>query len=235
MNLCVIPARGGSKRIPRKNIKFFAGKPMIAYAIEAAQGSGLFDHILVSTDDGEIAEIAQQWGVEVPFKRPPELADDHTPTVPVIAHAIKAWESLGWQVDMVCCIYPCVPFIHVSDLKSALSLLECCDAKYSFPVTEFPAAIQRALQQDQHGRLSPVYPDCELLRSQDLQPTYHDAGQFYWGTKEAWLTVNRIHSDAIGLTIPQWRTIDIDTPNDWQRAEVLHKLLKNEVFNEFSR
>ncbi len=138
MNLCVIPARGGSKRVPRKNIKFFAGKPMIAYAIEAAQGSGLFDHILVSTDDGEIAEIAQQWGVEVPFKRPPELADDHTPTVPVIAHAIRECEGLGWQIDKVCCIYPCVPFIQVTDLKAALDLLQQSKAAYSFPITEFP-------------------------------------------------------------------------------------------------
>lgn len=235
MKIAVIPARGGSKRILRKNIKRFAGKPMIAYAIEAAQRSGLFDHVLVSTDDEEIAETTRQWGAEVPFKRPPELANDHTPTVPVIAHAIKAWQSLGWKVDMVCCIYPCVPFIQANDLKAALDLLEQSNAKYSFPVTQFPAAIQRALKQDQYGRLSPVYPEYELLRSQDIEPTYHDAGQFYWGSKEAWLTVDRIYSDGIGLTIPQWRVVDIDNLDDWKRAEILYEILKKDVFNEFTR
>jgi pseudaminic acid cytidylyltransferase len=235
MRVAVIPARGGSKRIPRKNIKPFAGKPMIAYAIEAAQASGLFEHILVSTDDGEIAKIAQQWGAEVPFKRPPELADDHTPTVPVIAHAIRECEGLGWQIDRVCCIYSCVPLIQVADLRAALNLLESCDAKYSFVVTEFPAAIQRALKQDQDGKLYPVYPEHELLRSQDIEPAYHDAGQFYWGSKKAWMTVDGIHSNAIGLAIPQWRVVDIDNLDDWYRAEALYKVLNNEVSNEFNK
>ncbi|MCZ2207794.1 pseudaminic acid cytidylyltransferase [Cylindrospermopsis raciborskii] len=229
MNIAIIPARGGSKRIPRKNIKAFCGKPMIAYAIEAAQESGLFEHILVSTDDGEIDEISRKWDAEVPFKRPAELADDHTPTVPVIAHAIRECEGLGWQIGRVCCIYPCVPFIQVADVRSALNLLESCDAKYSFPVTQFPAAIQRALKQDQDGKLSPIYPECELIRSQDIEPAYHDAGQFYWASKKAWLTVNSIYSNAIGLTIPQWRVVDIDNLDDWHRAEILHKILNNEA------
>ena len=232
MRLCVIPARGGSKRIPRKNIKRFAGKPMITFAIEAAQASGLFDHILISTDDEDIAEIGRQWGAEVPFMRPHELADDHTPTVPVMVHAIEAWESLGWNVDMLCCIYPCVPFIQVGDLVAGLNLLEGCDAKFSFPVTKFPAAIQRALKRDQDGKLSPVFPGYELLRSQDIEPTYHDAGQFYWGSKSAWLTVDRIHSNAIGITIPQWRAVDIDSLDDWYRAEVMYKILNTDEHNE---
>ena len=235
MNIAIIPARGGSKRIPRKNIKDFCGKPMIAYAIEAAQKSGLFERVLVSTDDREIAEIAQRWGAEIPFQRPSELADDHTPTVPVISHAIRECEGIGWRIDRVCCIYPCVPFIQVADLRSALNLLESCAAEYSFPVTRFATAIQRALKQDQDGKLSPVYPDFELLRSQDIEPAYHDAGQFYWGSKKAWLTVNSIHSNAIGLTIPQWRAVDIDNLDDWHWAEVLHRILDSEVSNESSR
>jgi pseudaminic acid cytidylyltransferase len=123
MRIAVIPARGGSKRIPRKNIKLFAGKPMIAYAIEAAKKSGLFDHVVVSTDDSEIVKIALEWGAEVPFLRPKELADDHTPTVPVIAQAIEACKQIGWPIDLVCCIYPGVPLIQLEDLKGALIII----------------------------------------------------------------------------------------------------------------
>jgi len=229
MNIAVIPARGGSKRIPRKNIKLFYGKPMIAYAIEAAQESGLFDHILVSTDDGEIAEIAQQWGVEVPFKRPPELADDHTPTVPVIAHAIRECEGLGWQIDKVCCIYPCVPFIQVADLKAALDLLQQSKSAYSFPITEFPSPIQRALKRAQDGVVSPFYPEFELTRTQDLELAYYDAGQFYWGARDAWLQITRVHANGLGLAIPNWRVVDIDTPEDWLRAEAIWRALDSNL------
>jgi pseudaminic acid cytidylyltransferase len=225
MNLCVVPARGGSKRIPRKNIKTFAGKPMIAYAIDAARSSGLFEHIVVSTDDAETAQIALDSGAETPFLRPTALADDHTSTAPVIVHAIKACETLGWTIDKVCCIYPCVPFIQVSDLKIALDMLEKSEAPYCFPVANFPSAIQRALRRDLDGRLHSFYPDYELLRSQDLEPTYHDAGQFYWGTGNAWLTIDRIHASGVGLVIPQWRVVDIDTPEDWRRAEILYQCL----------
>jgi pseudaminic acid cytidylyltransferase len=229
MNLCVIPARGGSKRIPRKNIKPFAGKPMIAYAIEAAQASGLFEHILVSTDDGEIAEIAQQWGAEIPFKRPPELADDHTPTVPVIAHAIRECEGLGWQIDRVCCIYPGVPFIQVTDLKSALDLLEQSNVAYSFPIAEFPSAVQRALRRAKDGMISPFYPEFELTRTQDLELAFYDAGQFYWGTRNGWLNSPRVHANGLGLVIPNWRVVDIDTPEDWLRAELLLRVLGSDI------
>jgi pseudaminic acid cytidylyltransferase len=226
MRLAVIPARGGSKRIPRKNILPFAGKPMIAYAITAARDSGLFDHIVVSTDDPEIAAIAAESGAEVPFTRPAALADDHTPTVPVVAHAITACEALGWHAEHICCIYPGVPFLAVADLTEALSLLQQHQADYCFPVTEFPAAIQRALQRGGDGRLVPFQPEFELVRTQDLEAAYHDAGQFYWGTRRAWLTNPRIHSSAIGLAIPNWRVIDIDTPDDWQRAELIHQALR---------
>lgn len=220
MNIAVIPARGGSKRIPRKNIKMFAGKPMIAHAITAAKNSGLFDHVVVSTDDHEIMQIARVWGAETPFVRPADLADDHTPTVPVVAHAIRACEELGWNVDLVCCIYPGVPLIQVDDLKGALTLLRSIGDGYCFPVTEFPSAVQKAMKMDESGHMSSFYPEFELTRSQDLEPAFHDAGQFYWGTRHAWLTNRHIHSAGVGYAIPKWRVVDIDTPDDWQRAEM---------------
>jgi pseudaminic acid cytidylyltransferase len=221
MNIAVIPARGGSKRIPRKNIKDFGGKPMIAYAITAAKNSGLFDHVLVSTDDAEIANIAQAWGAETPFVRPAELANDFTATVPVVAHAIQACEALGWDFSNVCCIYPGVPFIQVEDLLGAFKHLEAGSADYCFPVTEFPSAIQRALKQGSHGVMQPFFPEFQLTRTQDLEPAFYDAGQFYWGQKKAWLSNPRIHSSGAGYVIPSWRVVDIDTPADWDRAERL--------------
>jgi len=227
MKIAVIPARGGSKRIPRKNIREFAGKPMIAHAISAAKQLGLFEHVIVSTDDDEIARIAREWGAETPFTRPAELADDHTPTVPVIAHAITACQALGWRIDYACCIYPGVPFIRGDDLKRALELLQTSQAAYCFPVTEFPSAIQRALRRLPNGQMQPLYPEYELTRTQDLERAYHDAGQFYWGKPDAWLSNNKIHRSGVGLPIPNWRVVDIDAPEDWRRAELMYA-----VFNE---
>lgn len=196
---------------------------MIAHSIMAAKQSGLFEHVIVSTDDGEIAQIAREWGAEVPFMRPQELADDHTPTVPVIAHAINAvCQTLAWNVEYACCLYPCVPFIQVNDLKCAFELLGVSHAEYSFPVTEFPSAIQRALRRLPDGRMQPFYPEYELVRTQDLEPAYYDVGQFYWGKADAWRTNNRIHHSGVGLPIPSWRVVDIDTPDDWARAEILY-------------
>lgn len=222
MKIAVIPARGGSKRIPRKNIREFAGKPMIAHAISAAKQSGLFEHVIVSTDDEEIARIAREWGAETPFARPVELADDHTPTVPVIAHAVTACQALGWNIGYACCIYPGVPFIQIDDLKRSLELIQSSQAAYSFPITEFPSAIQRALRRLPNGQMQPIYSEYELTRTQDLEPAYYDAGQFYWGQSDAWLTNNKIHRSGIGLRIPSWRVVDIDTPDDWERAEILY-------------
>ena len=232
MKLAVIPARGGSKRIPRKNIREFAGKPMIAHAISAAKQLGLFEHIVVSTDDEEIARIAREWGAETPFIRPEDLADDYTPTVPVIAHAITACQALGWSIDYVCCIYPGVPFIQADDLKHALELLQTSQAAYSFPVTEFPSAIQRALRRLPDGKMQPFYPEFELTRTQDLEPAFHDAGQFYWGKADAWITNEKIHRGGVGLSIPSWRAVDIDTPDDWARAELIYKLLEKRDSDE---
>jgi pseudaminic acid cytidylyltransferase len=224
VKVAIIPARGGSKRIPRKNILEFSGKPMIAYAIGAARQSGLFEHVVVSTDDAEIARIARVWGAEIPFMRPVELADDHTPTVPVIAHAIAACQTLGWNIEHACCIYPGVPFIQNTDINAALDLLQTSRAAYSFPITEFPSAIQRALRRMPDAKMQPFYPEYELARTQDLEPAYHDVGQFYWGKADAWLTNNKIHSSGVGLPIPNWRVVDIDTPDDWARAEILYSM-----------
>lgn len=221
MKIAIIPARGGSKRIPRKNIKPFAGKPMIAHAIGIARGSGLFDHIVVSTDDTEIAGVAKECGAEVPFVRPAELADDHTPTVPVIAHAIGACQSLGWRIDKVCCIYPAVPFMHGSDLLTALQKLEAEDVGYVFPVTTFPSAIQRALRRLPDGTMEPFDSQYALVRTQDLEPAFYDVGQFYWGQAQTWLDGKIIHQHGAGLIIPSWRVVDIDTAEDWQRAELM--------------
>ena len=225
MRVAVIPARGGSKRIPRKNIKIFAGKPMIAHAIEAAVESTLFDHVFVSTDDVEIASIAGEYGAETPFMRPASLADDHTPTVPVVVHAIRQCEALGLDVTAVCCIYPGVPFIQVEDIHRSWNLLENSSAAYTFPVTEFPSAIQRSMKRSPDGSMQPFFPEYELVRTQDLEIAYHDAGQFYWGWRDSWLQHEQIHSHSIGLPIPNWRVFDIDTADDWTRAELFHKAI----------
>lgn len=225
MKIAIIPARGGSKRVPRKNIKPFCGKPMIAYAIEAARECGLFEHVVVSTDDVEIAEIAKKYGAEVPFMRPTELADDHTGTVPVIAHAIRACASLGWEARMVSCIYPAVPLIQPQDLRDANALLEKEVAPYVFPVAAFPSAIQRALKQLPDGSVRPFYPEYVNTRTQDLEPAYYDAGQFYLGRAEAWLDGKSLHETGKAIVIPEWRVADIDTMDDWVRAEMLFRLV----------
>lgn len=225
MRICVIPSRGGSKRIPRKNIKPFRGKPMIAYAIAAALASEAFDRVIVSTDDEEIAQVAREYGAEAPFARPPELADDHTPTVPVIAHAITACQSLGWDVLEACCIYPGVPFISTKDLRAAYEQLLATGAHYVFPVTGFPSPIQRALRRLPDGTVSPFQPEHAATRTQDLEPGYFDVGQFYWGKASSWLDGLNIHLNGATLVIPEWRVVDIDTPADWERAELLYAAL----------
>lgn len=226
MNIAVIPARGGSKRIPRKNIKAFAGKPMIAYAIEAARASGLFEHVVVTTDDSEIAEIARQYGAEVPFMRPPELSDDHTATIPVVVHAIDACASLGWRAQAVCCIYPGVPLIEVEDLRAAYELLDQANDGWTFTVAPFPAAVQRAMARSDEGTMSSLDPSHVGTRTQDLVPAYYDAGQFYWGTVNAWRSGKSPHNGGKGVVIPEWRAVDIDTPDDWRRAELLFQALR---------
>jgi len=232
VNIAIIPARGGSKRIPRKNVRNFSRAPMISYAITAARSSNLFDHIVVSTDDEEIARIAQECGAEVPFRRPKNLADDHTPTVPVIAHAIEECEKLGWTIGHACCIYPAVPFIAIEDLREARRLLIESGADYSFPVAEFPSVIQRALKRGETGHISSFFPEFELVRTQDVEPAYFDAGQFYWGTRKAWLSNPKVHNSSVGLVIPIFRVVDIDTTDDWKRAEFMYRALRATVADE---
>lgn len=225
MKIAIIPARGGSKRIPRKNIRLFYDKPMIAYAIMAAQKSGLFNHIVVSTEDLEIAGIAKQWGAEVPFLRPSNLANDFVGTKDVIVHAINILDGQGWQIDNICCIYPAVPLLRISDLKAALELLESNNASCCFPITEFPSAVQRALKRTFKGYTQPFYPEYETCRTQDLETAYYDVGQFYWGKPDVWLSNSSFYSAGLGLPIPSWRVVDIDTLEDWKRAELIYKLM----------
>jgi len=227
MRVAVIPARCGSKRILRKNINFFAGKPMIAYAIDLAQSCGLFDHVLVSTDDTEIAEISVKYGAEVPFMRPASLADDFTGTIPVVAHAIRSCQELGWQFDQVCCVYPAVPFLQKTDLVSTLEMLEADETGFTFPITAYPSAIQRALRRFPDGHVEPFHSQFSAVRTQDLEPAFHDAGQFYWGLAQTWLEAKNIHMHGAGLVIPNWRVVDVDTHDDWQRAEYLLQVLRD--------
>jgi len=227
MNIAIIPARGGSKRILRKNIKMFADKPMIAHAIIAAKSSGLFRHVIVSTDDEEIAEIARLWGAKTPFKRPIKLADDLTPTVPVIAHAVSACMDMGWSFDYVCCMYPCSPFTSSDDLRSTFSEMREQNADFIYPVTEFVHPIQRAMRRLPTGGMEFLTPGSGLIRTQDLEKTYHDAGQFYWGKVNAWLEQKKMHTGGLGYPIPNWRVVDIDTLDDWKRAELLFRMINN--------
>jgi pseudaminic acid cytidylyltransferase len=219
--VAIIPARGGSKRIPRKNIRPFAGRPMIAYAVAAARASGLFDHIVVSTEDDEIAAVVEAHGGEAPFRRPAELADDFTPTVPVIAHAIAACEALWGRIDEACCIYPCVPLLEGQDLVAAHALLERSGESYAFPVVAFESSVHRALARDASGRTRPLFPQFAQTRTQDLPTAYHDAGQFYWGRRDAWIAGESIHENGTTLVLPPSRVVDIDTLDDWARAEAL--------------
>lgn len=227
MKVAVIPARGGSKRIPRKNIKDFCGRPMIAWSIIAARKSGLFDHIIVSTDDAEIAEVAREWRAEVPFVRPAELADDHTGTTPVIAHAVGWMQEQGWPLEAVCCLYPASPFIHAEDIRKGLELLQSGGWAYAFTVTDFPAPIFRSFRQLPEGGLEMFFPEHAPTRSQDLPEALHDAAQFYWGTPEAWAARKAMFApQSIPLRIPRWRVQDIDTEDDWVRADHLFRLLE---------
>ncbi|WP_350642722.1 pseudaminic acid cytidylyltransferase [Psychrobacter sp. HY3-MNA-CIBAN-0198] len=226
MIIAVIPARGGSKRIPRKNIKSFKGKPIIAWSIDIAKKTKIFDKIIVSTDDPEIAEIARLYGAEVPFIRPREISDDLSTTVPVISHAVSEMQNLGFKVDYACCLYPCSPFIDSKDLINGLDLLKkSSKSDYCYPVSEYVHPIQRALRRSNDGTLSFLMPKYELSRTQDLEQTFHDAGQFYWGNSQAWLENKNMHSGAIGLPIPNWRVVDIDTSDDWVRAEIMFELM----------
>ena len=227
MKIAVIPARGGSKRIPRKNIKHFCGKPMIAWSIQVAKQSKLFDQIIVSTDDQEIAVIAKSYGAIVPFIRPSDLSNDYAGTTEVIAHATQWALDQNWEISAICCIYATAPFMQSEDLKQGLKKLETGDWQYSFPVTEYASPIYRSFQIDSKGGLEMLFPECFDSRSQDLPNILHDAGQFYWGKPVAWIEKKRIFSNySTPVIIPSWRVQDIDNQSDWVRAEFMFKQMK---------
>ena len=233
MKLAIIPARGGSKRIPRKNIKPFGGLPMIAWSIRAAQASACFDRIIVSTDDDEIADIAKAYGAEVPFVRPAALSDDHTGTIPVVAHAIAWHNTRADTVSDACCIYATAPFVQPSDIAHGYEVLQNSGADYAFSVTSYAFPIQRAIHITPNQRVEMSQPEHFNTRSQDLVEAWHDAGQFYWGHAQAWLThKNAFSNNASPIPLPRHRVQDIDTQEDWIRAELMFQTLMKSQFNE---
>lgn len=224
MNIAVIPARGGSKRIPRKNIKEFCGKPMIAWSIQAALESEAFDRIIVSTDDEEIADVSRRYGAETPFVRPAELSNDHADTDEVVAHAIGWLREQGQAPEAACCIYATAPFILVEDLRRAKDALYSGDWDFAFTVTDFAAPIFRSFRQTEGGGIEMFYPEHYLTRSQDLPLALHDAGQFYWGRPQAWIEQRPVFDRrSVPVIIPRWRVQDIDTGEDWIRAELMFR------------
>jgi N-acylneuraminate cytidylyltransferase len=226
MNIAIIPARGGSKRIPRKNIKDFCGKPMIAWSIEAAKLSGLFEHIIVSTDDEDIAAVSKQWGAEVPFLRPADLSDDHTGTTEVVAHAAQWAVDAGFALEAVCCIYATAPFIQASDIIKGWDVIRGSAWNYVFAATEYESPIFRSFQRNKNGGIEMFYPDHMKTRSQDLPIALHDAGQFYWGKTSSWIGMKPdFDENSTVIAIPRWRVQDIDTPQDWLRAEMMQKTM----------
>jgi len=226
LRVAVIPARGGSKRIPRKNIREFAGKPMLAHSIGCALQSRVFDRVIVSTDDDEIARVARDFGAEVPFQRPRELSDDHTDTTEVVAHATRWLVAEEASLSAVCCIYATAPFIRIADLQEALALLESGQWSYVFPATTFVSPIFRSFKVRQEGALEMFFPEHFDTRSQDLPEAWHDAGQFYWGRPQAWLQRAKVFdAQSTIVRVPRWRVQDIDTLEDWGRAELMWQVL----------
>jgi pseudaminic acid cytidylyltransferase len=229
MNLAVIPARGGSKRIPQKNVKAFCGKPMIAWTIEAAREAGCFDRIIVSTDDEEIAGVARQWGAETPFVRPAELSDDYVGTIPVTRHAVEYLVESGQTPQAVCCLYATAPLMIPSDILRGLELLNTTECDYAFSVTNYAFPIQRAVRIKEDGRVEMFWPENFHTRSQDLVEAFQDAGQFYWGRPEAWLAERAVFlANSVPIVLPRHRVQDIDTPEDWLRAELLFKVIQQD-------
>lgn len=228
VNIAIIPARCGSKRIPRKNIKDFLGKPIIAYSIEAALESNLFDEVIVSTDDQEIADIAISFGATIPFMRPKEYSDDFTGTSSVIKHAIGWLQESGKKIDYVCCIYATAPFVQPKYLREGYDRLIESKKSFAFSVTTFSFPIQRALRINEQGEIEAINPEHINTRSQDLEEGYHDAGQFYWGKADAFLDdIVLFSEESIPIMLPRYLVQDIDTFEDWERTELMYKALNN--------
>lgn len=222
MNLAIIPARIGSKRIPKKNIKNFMGKPIIAYSIEAAIESQLFDEVIVTTDDKEIAKIAESYGATVPFFRPDDLCDDFTATLPIVQHAVNWFIQNNQKPDYICCIYSTAPFLQIQYLQEGFNKLKGMKQGFVFAMTTFPFPIQRAHKIDATGHPIPFYPEFIPCRSQDLEEAYHDAGQFYWWTEQS---LNQGSKEILSVILPRYLVQDIDTPEDWIQAELMYKAM----------
>lgn len=219
MRLAIIPARGGSKRIPRKNIREFAGRPVISWSIQAANKCGLFDKVVVSTDDEEIADISRQAGALTPFIRPVDLSGDLVPTRQVINHAINACEAVWGRFDEVCCIYATAPLLQVEDLRAAQKILTCSQSNFVFSAVAFDFPIQRAFRLNQLGEPEMFQPEHRFSRSQDLEAAFHDAAQFYWGRRDAFIAeLHMFSSEAKPFLLPSHRVRDLDTEEDWRVA-----------------
>ena len=226
MIVAIIPARSGSKRIPGKNIKIFAGKPMLAWPILAARAAKIFDRLIVSTDSPQIASIATQWGAEAPFLRPASLSDDHTPTAPVLSHALDFLKTEGTPFTYACCIYPTAPFLLPEYLQQGLLELEHHNAPAAVSVTAFDFPILRGFKLCEDGSLAFRWPEYELTRSQDLPEFYHDAGQFYWVDAQKFYEQKRLLMPGTRpVILPRKRVQDLDTPEDWEMAELKAKAL----------
>jgi pseudaminic acid cytidylyltransferase len=225
--VAIIPARGGSKRIPGKNIREFHGKPIIGYSIEAARQSQCFARIVVSTDDDEIAAVARRFGAETPFMRPASLADEHTGTMEVVKHAVETLEQSGAAFDWACCIYATAPFLSADHLNEGFLRLKRSGRSFAFAVSSFNYPIQRALRILPDGTLDAIWPEHRATRSQDLEPAYHDAGQFYWGRTSAFRERREVFSpESMPVVLPRELVHDIDTPEDWANAELAFAALR---------
>lgn len=224
-NLCIIPARGGSKRIPRKNVKSFLGKPMLAYSIEAAMATNLFDEVMVSTDDDEIAEVARQYGAKVPFMRSSETANDFATTADVLHEVIDKYKELGREFDNFCCVYATAPMVQSKDIISAYNRLQSSDFTIVYPVVQFSYPIWRCLDLAEDGSMKRHWPEYENSRSQDLPKEYHDTGTFYWYKTKKWLAGN---IKVGGIEVDETTVQDIDTETDWKIAEMKYRLLYGE-------
>ena len=223
--IAIIPARGGSKRIPNKNIKKFCGKPIISYSIDVAKKSGLFNEIIVSTDSDEIANISKDCGAIVNGIRPPKLADDFSTTDDVMEYEVRKLISSEIELSAVCCIYATAPFIRTCDLKNAYSIFTSNNCDYVFPIIQYSYPVQRALIKVTKNKISMLHPIHLESRSQDLPKTYHDAGQFYWGKPMSWVNRDNCFSgNSKGYELPLWGGWDIDTVEDWKMAEILFQV-----------
>jgi pseudaminic acid cytidylyltransferase len=230
MSIAVIPARGGSKRIPRKNIKIFNGLPVIAYAIKAAKECGAFSEVFVSTEDEEIAEVAQSFGATIPWMRPKELSDDYSTTVKVIQDAVMKLKSSFIEMEYVCCIYPATPLLEPRFIREGFKVVKDGNWDYTISASRANTPPQRFFSLDSANKVKMHFPENEALRTQDLSPSYHDAGQFYFGRSSSWeLGLPIFSSKSTIIEIPHELSVDIDTLDDWHYAERLFAMQRREL------